>query len=109
MYGSDSQPYVGKVPGSNIRISAALLYTGSLPAKALQVFSSLNCATITRKTFFRHQKAFLQPAINCIWENEQETLIDQLKVKKQGLVLGGVVGLIVQDIVPSMGHTQLLI
>ena len=85
----ESQPYVGKVPAGNIRISAAILYTGSLPAKALQIFSSLNCATITRKTFFRHQKAFLQPAINCIWENEQETLIDQLKVKKQGLVLGG--------------------
>ena len=59
----ESQPYVGKVPAGNIRISAAILYTGSLPAKALRIFSSLNCATITRKTFFRHQKAFLQLAI----------------------------------------------
>ena len=56
----ESQPYVGKIPAGNILISVAILYTGSLPAKALQVFSSLNCATITRKTFFRHQKVFLQ-------------------------------------------------
>ena len=88
-YVRESQPYVGKIPAGNIMISAAILYTGSLPAKALRVFSSLNCATITRKTFFRHQKAFLQPAINCIWEKEQEALINQLQVKKQGLVLGG--------------------
>ena len=36
-----------------------------LQSVALRVFSSLNCATITRKTCFRHQKTFLQPAINC--------------------------------------------
>ena len=31
----ESQPYVGKIPAGNIMISAAILYTGSLPAKAL--------------------------------------------------------------------------
>ena len=85
----ESQPYVGKIPAGNILISAAILYTGSLPAKALRVFSSLNCATITRKTFFRHQKVFLQPAINFIWEGEQKALIDRLVINKQALVLGG--------------------
>ena len=85
----ESQPYVGKIPAGNILISAAILYTGSLPAKAIRVFHSLNCATITRKTFFRHQKSFLQPAINFTWEKEQETLINQLIIKKEALVLGG--------------------
>ena len=69
-------------------ISAAILYTGLMPAKVLRVFSSLNCATIKRMTFFRHQKAYLQPAINCVWETEQRTLINELQRKKQGLVLG---------------------
>ena len=36
----------GKFPAGNIMISAVILYIGSLPAKALRVFSSLNCATI---------------------------------------------------------------
>ena len=85
----ESQPYVGKIPVGNIMISAAIFYTGSLPAKALRVFRSLNCATITRKTFFRYQKAFLQPAVSYIWEKEQETLINQLTDKKEALVLGG--------------------
>ena len=51
IYVWESQPYAGKIPAGNIMISAAILYTGSLPAKALRVFSSLNCATIIRKTF----------------------------------------------------------
>ena len=85
----ESQPYVGNIPAGNIMISAAILYTGLMPAKVLRVFSSLNCATIKRMTFFRHQKAYLQPAINCVWETEQRTLINELQRKKQGLVLGG--------------------
>ena len=85
----ESQPYVGKVPAGNILISAAILYTGLLPAKALRVFRSMNCATITRKTFFRHQKAFLQPAISYIWKEEQEAIINHLTVTKEALVLGG--------------------
>ena len=84
-----SQPYVGKIPAGNIMISAAILYTGSLPIKALRVFSNLNCATISRMTFYRHQKAFLQPAINYIWDREQDNLINRLLAQKQGLVQGG--------------------
>ena len=40
-------------------------------------------------TFYWHQKAFLQPAINYIWGREQDNLINQLLAQKQGLVLGG--------------------
>ena len=69
--------------------SAAILDTGSLPTTALRVFRSYNCATITRKTFFWHQKAFLQPAVSYIWEKDQETSINQLMDKKEALVLGG--------------------
>ena len=47
-----SQPYIGKVPAGNILISAAILYSGCLPAKALRMFKTLNCASITRKTYF---------------------------------------------------------
>ena len=40
-------------------------------------------------TFYRHQRAFLQPAINCIWGRAQDNLINQLLAQKQGLALGG--------------------
>ena len=85
----DSQPYIGKVPAGNVLISAAILYTGSLPAKALRMFKNLNCSTITRKTFFRHQKKYLQPTINTVWERHQRTLISELMEENKGLELGG--------------------
>ena len=52
-----------------------------------------------QEDLFWHQKTFLQPAINCIWEKEQEVLINLLQVKKQGLVLGG------DDRADSPGHS----
>ena len=51
-----SQPYIRNIPAGNLLTSAAILYSGFLPAKALRVFKTLHCATINSKTFFRHQK-----------------------------------------------------
>lgn len=85
----DSQPYIRNVPAGNILTSAAILYTGSLPAKALRLFKSLNCTTITRKTFFRHQKHYLQPAISLTWERHQRKVVSELIKEQKGLVLGG--------------------
>ena len=85
----ESQPYIRNIPAGNLLISAAILFTGSLPAKALRVFKTLYCATISRKTFFRHQKKYLHPAIHVIWEKNQILLLSKLKEKQQGLVIGG--------------------
>ena len=49
-----SQPYIGKVPAGNILISAAILYTGCLPAKALRMFKTLNCASINLFSVSKH-------------------------------------------------------
>ena len=68
----ESQPYIGKIPAGNILTSAAILYSGALPSKALQIFQILNLATITRKTFFLHQSQYLLPAINYVWKSSQE-------------------------------------
>ena len=34
----ESQPYIGKIPAGNILTSAAILYSGALPSKALKMF-----------------------------------------------------------------------
>ena len=47
----ESQPFVGVTPAGNILTSAAILYSGVLPAKGLRVFRIMNCACITKKTF----------------------------------------------------------
>ena len=86
----ESQSYKGKIPDGNILTSAAILYSGTLLSKALQVFQILNFATINRKTFFfRHQSQYIQPAINSVEKCSQELLLRSLEEKENPLVLAG--------------------
>ena len=84
-----SQPHIGNIPAGNILTSAAILYTGSLPAKALRIFMFLNCPTISSSTFFRHQSSYLQPAINVVWLCHQSMLLSKFKESKVKLQVGG--------------------
>ena len=85
----DSQPYIGSTPAGNILISAAILYSSVIPAKALRVFQTLNCSSISRKTFFRHQSRYLQPAIYHVWSQQQNALLEEMKAQKKKLTIGG--------------------
>lgn len=85
----ESQPYVGSTPAGNILLSAAILYSGLIPSKALRVFRTLKCLSISRKTFFRHQNHYLQPAINHVWSQQQNALLEKMKTQKKKLELGG--------------------
>ena len=80
---------MGNIPAGNIYTSAAILYTGAFPAKTLRIFRILNCATITCKTFFRHQSNILQPAIQLTWERNQLSLFQRMKAQQRNLVLSG--------------------
>ena len=85
----ESQPFIHNIPAGNLLTSAAILYTGSLPAKALGIFRTLNCAIISKPTYFRHQKNYLYPAIHDVWDKNQMLLLSNLLKKQKGLVLGG--------------------
>ena len=45
-----SQPVVKSIPAGNILLSAAILYSGTLPAKVLRMLKIYGCATITSRT-----------------------------------------------------------
>jgi len=77
----ESQPYIQNIPAENFLTSTAILYSGSLPAKALRIFKTLNCATISRKTFFSHQKNNLHPASHVTWEKNQLLLLNKVYEK----------------------------
>ena len=77
-----SQPMVGGYPKGNVSISAAILFSGSMPTKCVRVFKILKCACISTATFFRHQKLFLQPSIISLWTRQQNELFQKLKSKK---------------------------
>ena len=53
----DSQSFIGCVPAGNLLTSAAILYAGALPTKALRVFRILNCVTVSLRTFFVIRKS----------------------------------------------------
>lgn len=85
----ESQSFTGGTPAGNILTSAAILYSGVIPAKALRVFRTLNCSSISRKTFFRHQTYYLQPAISHVWNQQQNALLEEMKAQKKKLAVGG--------------------
>lgn len=77
------------MPAGNILLSAAILYCGALPTKILRVLKLLKCASISNRTFFKHQRQYLQPSISSVWNKHQAEIIRQLKGEKRPLVLGG--------------------
>ena len=80
---------VGIIPKGNISLSAAILFAGALPTKALRIFNILNCCCISRGTFFRHQRQYFQPAISKVWKSEQLALLSSLRDQKKKLALSG--------------------
>ena len=85
----ESQPHIGKIPAGNILTSASILYAGALPAQILKMFRFMNLVTITRKTFFRHQNKFLQPAVHSVWNRHREMLLSSLREKGDKLITAG--------------------
>ena len=70
-------------------MSCAILFTGSLPSKALRLFQVLKCATISRSSFFRHQIKFLQPATLAVWHHHQQTLLSEFEHNQKALIIAG--------------------
>lgn len=85
----ESQPVQQQIALGNLLTSAAILYSGSLPAKALRIFHILRCPMISTKTYFRHQTRYLQPAIESTWKQHQKEMLSTLKREKKKLILGG--------------------
>lgn len=70
-------------------LSSAILFSGSLPSHVLQLLEYMNCKAITTRTFFKHQKRFLQPAVMTLWTTRQSEYIDEAKQNNRSIVLGG--------------------
>jgi hypothetical protein len=77
------------MPAGNIMLSAAILYSGSIPAVALRMLKHYKCVSISRTTFFEHQRTILHPAILNVWTKHQAKFIDELKAAGKPLVVGG--------------------
>ena len=84
-----SQPYIRDIPAGNVLLSAAILFSGATPGKALRLLNHMQVACISDRTFYRHQNRYLEPAILAIWEQKQSRLLEQCKACESPLSIGG--------------------
>ena len=54
-----------------------------------KTFDILNCSTISRQSYFRHQRDFLQLAVHNVWDQLQQSLLAQFRMNERGLILSG--------------------
>ena len=85
----DSQPMIQRIPAGNILLSAAILFSGSLLTKVMQLLKIYGCASISESTYYLHQGKFLQPSIFTIWDKHQADIFKQLRQEKRPLIIGG--------------------
>lgn len=85
----DSQPCLGNIPAGNVLLSAATLFSGGSCTSTLRLLQHLNVASITERTFYRHQTRFLQPAIEKEWKKQRKQIKQQLLNEGKPLIIGG--------------------
>ena len=69
---------VQNIPAGNIILSSSILFSGALPSQMLRVMENYRCVTITKRTFFKHQKEYLQPSILKVYKRHQSNLLDNI-------------------------------
>ena len=84
-----SQPHIQDTPAGNILLSSAILFSGGTPGKILRVLSHMNIACFTARTFYNHQRRYLDPAVISVWKTKQSTLLDQCRASGVPLTIGG--------------------
>ena len=84
-----SQPRIKDTPAGNVLLSAAILFSGATPGKVIRMLSHMKVACFTNRTFYYHQKQYLQPAVVSVWETKQSALLAQCRAVGTPLTIGG--------------------
>ena len=91
----NSQPFIKNKPTGNILLSAAILFSGSTPTKALHFLNCLHVACITDRTFYLHQRQYIEPQalwkycgsiVQALWNHKQQQLLSACELP---LIIGG--------------------
>ena len=84
-----SQPHIKDTPAGNILLSAAILFSGATPGKIFRMLGHMKVACISERTFYYHQRQYLQPAVLSVWGSMQQTLLAQCRTRGNPLSVGG--------------------
>ena len=58
-------------PAGNLHLSASILFVGGSPTQFFRVLKTFSGASITERTFFRHQAKHLHPTVMSVWKQHQ--------------------------------------
>ncbi|KAG0435402.1 hypothetical protein HPB47_018509 [Ixodes persulcatus] len=75
----DSQPCIKRRAVGDLLLSSLVLFTGASPTRTLRLWRLMNIQVICRKTFFNYQRAILIPAVEQVWTEEQDMLLEELR------------------------------
>ncbi|KAH7961481.1 hypothetical protein HPB52_009362 [Rhipicephalus sanguineus] len=75
-----SQPLVkGSGAGAgNLLLAAGMLYSGCVVASTIRCLNSVGIQTITERTFYNYQRAYLLPAVKQLFLKKQSAMVDSL-------------------------------
>ena len=82
-----SQVLNNAMPWGNLLLSSAILFSGSSPAKVINLFSHLNVPVFTTRTYSNLQYAYLVPSVLRTWDIHQADMLSDLQ--GETLSLGG--------------------
>ncbi|XP_040076759.1 uncharacterized protein LOC115331657 [Ixodes scapularis] len=75
----DSQPHINGRGKGNLLLISLLLFTGASPTRTLRLFQLMNIQVFSKKTYFNYQRAILVRAVEEVWRDEQEKLMEELR------------------------------
>lgn len=86
----NSQNYVENthIPEGNLRMSSAILLTGSPISKSLRVFNEIGLQAISMSSVIKHQK-YIFPAIDSHYNEQNALLLQHIKDEKKSITLSG--------------------
>ena len=79
----------GGAPAGNIMLSTAIMTAGALPSKVLRVLRYMSVAVHSTRTYFRHQRELVMPAVQRVWLEQQQWLLASLQAEDRPLVFCG--------------------
>ncbi|XP_064461908.1 uncharacterized protein LOC135372144 [Ornithodoros turicata] len=84
-----SQPMINGKAAGNLLLSAAILFSGSSPAKVLRLLRFIAVQVMCDRTYFNYQRGFLVPAIEKVWSIKQQQILAELRGQPVELVSDG--------------------
>lgn len=77
------------MPWGNLVFAAAILFSGASPVKAINTLKFAGIQCFSYRTYFSLQQLYLVPAVQKVWQKNQQEMFDSLRERGLPVKLGG--------------------